>query len=144
MSVTSVCKLKSVASGEFVTAQGILNMEERALQRWCQGDPSGFLEISAEDVVYFDPFQSCRIDGLNALTKFYESIRGKIRADRFDIPNASVQFVGDAAILTFNYTSFQGSEEPSRWNCTEVYRRQAETWRIIQTHWSFTNAQRPR
>ena len=34
----------------------ILGLEKAALDRWCKGDPTGFLEISAPDVVYFDPF----------------------------------------------------------------------------------------
>src|SRR5919202_28870 len=29
----------------------------------------------------------------------------------------------------------------ARWNATEVYRRQDGTWRIIHTHWSFTQPQ---
>jgi len=28
-----------------------------------------------------------------------------------------------------------------RWNCTEVFRRTAQGWRIIQTHWSWTKPQ---
>jgi hypothetical protein len=44
---------------------------------------------------------------------------------------------GDAAVLTFNYVGYVG-EEVHRWNCTEVYRRTGDTWRIIQTHWSLT------
>jgi hypothetical protein len=50
--------------------------------------------------------------------------------------------VGDAAVLTFNYVS-SGSEGEARWNCTEVYRRDSVGWRIIQTHWSYTNAGTP-
>lgn len=34
----------------------IIDLERGALDRWGRGDPSGFLEISAPDVVYFDPF----------------------------------------------------------------------------------------
>ena len=44
----------------------IIQMERAALDRWGRGDPSGFLEISAPDVVYFDPFQGRRIDGREA------------------------------------------------------------------------------
>ncbi len=38
--------------------------------------------------------------------------------------------------------SIAGSEEALRWNCTEVYRRAAGRWEIIQTHWSFTRGAR--
>ena len=34
----------------------IIAMEKAALTRWGNGDPAGFLEISAEDVVYFNPY----------------------------------------------------------------------------------------
>jgi ketosteroid isomerase-like protein len=113
----------------------IISMEERALARWCRGDPSGFLEIAAPDVVYFDPFQRERVDGLPALTAYYESIRGKVSADRWELSRPLVQFAGEAAVLTFQLMSWGG--QTLRWNCTEVYRRDGGEWRIIQTHWAF-------
>ena len=116
----------------------IIHLEKRALERWCRGDPSGFLEISASDVVYFDPFLDRRLDGLSALTAYYESLRGKISASRFEVLRPRVQLVGGAAVFTFNFVSYGSSEDVHRWNCTEVYRRDPEGWRIVQTHWSFT------
>ena len=121
-------------------SQQIIALEENALRRWCAGDPSGFLEISAEDVVYFDPFLPRRIDGLSALRAHYEPLRGSISADRFELINPHVQIIGDAAVLTFNFESHTGEATPARWNCTEVYRRSDGRWQIIQTHWSFTAA----
>ena len=122
-------------------ARHLIALEEQAMRRWCNGDPSGFLEISAEDVVYFDPFLKRRIDGLSALTAHYESLRGKIFAERFEFLNPRVQVVGEAAVLTYNYVSHgSGNENASRWNCTEVFRRTASRWLLIQSHWSLTNA----
>ena len=116
----------------------IISMEERALARWCRGDPSGFLEIAAPDVVYFDPFQAERVDGLPALTAYYESVRGTVSAERWELHRPLVQFAGEAAVLTFQFSSWGG--QTLRWNCTEVYRRGREGWRIIQTHWAFAAA----
>lgn len=124
------------------TAGHLIALEEQALRRWCNGDPSGFLEISAGDVVYFDPFLDRRLDGLPALAAYYESLRGKIRAARFELINPHVHVVGVAAVLTFNFVSYGGNEEASRWNCTEVFRFASGTWKLIQTHWSFTNPRR--
>lgn len=118
--------------------QELLALEHAALVRWCQGDPSGCLEISAPDVVYFDPFIERRIDGLESLSKYYETVRGKVSADRFEIINPVVQRCGDVAVLTFNFVSYGANQFELRWNCTEVYRHDADNWRIIQTHWSFT------
>jgi hypothetical protein len=129
-----------VAEGELVAA--IISLERQALDRWGRGDPSGFLEISAPDVVYFDPFLERRIDGLDELTRHYEGIRGTVHIARYELLNPRVQSIGDAAVLTFNYVSYGGNENEYRWNCTEVYRREAVGWRIVQTHWSFTNSGR--
>lgn len=116
----------------------VIGLERRALERWCKGDPSGFLEISAPDVVYFDPFLSKRLDGWDSLSAYYESLRGKVSASRFALIDPRVQEGADLAVLTFNFVSWGGNENEFRWNCTEVFRRTREGWRIIQTHWSFT------
>src|SRR5436305_1560127 len=108
----------------------IIGLERGALDRWGRGDPSGFLEICAPDVVYFDPFLERRIDGLEELTRHYEGIRGKIQIKRYELLNPKVQSIGDAAVLTFNYVSYGGNEDEFRWNCTEVYRRETVGWRI--------------
>ena len=116
----------------------VLALEHAALTRWCAGDPSGFLEICAPDVVYFDPFLEHRLDGLPALTAYYENIRGKIRADRFEVIDAFVHTTPHIAVLTFNFASWGGSEDALRWNCTEVFRQDAVGYRIVHSHWSFT------
>jgi hypothetical protein len=115
----------------------LVAMESAALRRWGDGDPSGFLEICAPDVVYFDPYLEKRIDGLEALTQYYKGLWGQVHFDRFELLNPCVQVSGGLAVLTFNYVSYTGNTE-SRWNCTEVYRLSADNWRIIQTHWSYT------
>lgn len=128
-------------------AEEILRMERDALRRWCSGDPDGFLEISAPDVVYFDPFLDERIDGRDALARYYDGLRGKVNVTRYEMIAPCVQFAGDAAVLTFRFDSFGGAGDAYRWNCTEVYRRDGTVpgearWRIVQTHWSFTRGRR--
>lgn len=123
-------------------AETIIAMERAALDRWGRGDPGGFLEISAPDVVYFDPSLDRRIDGREALARYYDRIRGKVSIARFELINPLVQVAGDAAVLTFNYVSYGGREDAYGWNCTEVYRRSGGRWEIIQTHWSYTKAVR--
>jgi predicted enzyme related to lactoylglutathione lyase/ketosteroid isomerase-like protein len=118
-------------------AATILDMERAALDRWAKGDPSGFLEICAPDVVYFDPSLDDRLDGLHALSQLYERVRGQIHLSRFELLNPKMQFAGDAAVLTYNFTGRAGART-DRWNCTEVYQRTPDGWRIIQTHWSRT------
>ncbi|MEY1638929.1 YybH family protein [Tenuifilum osseticum] len=118
----------------------IITMEVNALERWNNGDPSGFIEISDEDVVYFDPMSEKRIDGLENLTELYENIRGKVFVEKYKMINPKVQWLDRMAVLTYNLESCI-EEKVVRWNCTEVYQLQDDNnWKIIQTHWSLTKA----
>lgn len=115
----------------------ILALERAALDRWGQGDPDGYLSISGADLSYFDPYADHRLDGLATLAAWYEGIRGTIKINRDEIIEPRIQVIGDAAILTFQYASYSG-ETAVRWNCTEVYQRSGEDWKIVHSHWSFT------
>jgi len=114
----------------------VLGLERSALDRWGKGDPDGYLEINAPDVTYFDPFVERRLDGIAALTNWYDQVRGKIKIDRDEIVDPLFQLIGEAAILTFQFVS-HGSEGAMRWNCTEVYRKVDGDWKIVHSHWSF-------
>lgn len=114
----------------------IIALEKSALEKWNRGDPDGYIDLSADDVTYFDPFTERRLDGLQALKKYYEPIRGKVSAT-YEMFNTNVQSGTDMAVLTFNLISYEGSNVV-KWNCTEVYRHEKNgQWKIIQTHWSF-------
>lgn len=116
--------------------QEIVDLETAALKRWAQGDPDGFLHLSDPEVVYFDPFHAHRVDGFEALRELYESIRGQVRLEKFDLIDPKVTLSGDVALLTFNFRSV--GDQVNHWNATEVYRRVEGEWRIIHSHWSIT------
>lgn len=117
-------------------AAHIIAMEKAALDKWGNGNPDGFLDISAPDVVYFDPFVERRLDGIAQLRGLYNSLRGKMHMDKFEMLNPKVQAGTDMAVLTFNFNGYQKAVV-QKWNCTEVYRLEKDgSWKIIQTHWS--------
>jgi ketosteroid isomerase-like protein len=116
----------------------IIGLEKAALERWNHCDPSGYLELYAPDIVYFDTYIEKRIDGLEALTKMYEAIRGQVKVDRYEMIDPLVQASDQMAVLTFNLNSHVG-DQVQKWNCTEVYRLEPNaSWKIIQSHWSRT------
>jgi ketosteroid isomerase-like protein len=98
-----------------VTAE-VIALERAALDRWGAGDPTGYVELFADDITYFDPVQERRIDGRRAMVALMDSIAGKIRVDRYDMQRPVVQRLGDVALL---------------------YRRTPEGWRIVHSHWSY-------
>ncbi|HOC44041.1 MAG TPA: nuclear transport factor 2 family protein [Thermoanaerobaculales bacterium] len=129
-------------------AAEIVALEKAALKRWRQGDPDGFLGLSAPQVTYFDPILPGRLTGIAQLTEFYNGMRGKGGGSAaVDIIEPRVDIVGDAALLTYRFL-WAGLDADgtvtarSPWNCTEVYDRQAGQWRIIHTHWSLIGGER--
>ena len=52
----------------------VLPLERGALDRWASGDPKRYLEIAADDVTYVDPYVKHRLDGIDELKAWYESI----------------------------------------------------------------------
>jgi uncharacterized protein (TIGR02246 family) len=122
--------------------EDIIALERAALDRWGKGDPSGFLEIMSGDETYFDPMTEKRIDGREALQKYFAPFAGKIRIERVDMINPKVQREGNLAVLTFNLVDYgaqlDGSPKSTvRWNCTEVYQRIDGKWKIVHSHWSY-------
>mgnify|MGYP003623474037 CR=1 FL=1 len=114
----------------------IIAMERAALEEWNNGNPSGYLEIYAEDITYFDPFQNLRIDGWDKMKAFYETLRGKGHVERYNMINPVVQVWDKTAILTYNLDSYSDGKL-YQWNCTEVYRQKADgNWEIAHNHWS--------
>ncbi len=130
-------------TGDRDAAVEIIAMERDALERGAKGDVDAFVNISEPDVVYFDPFNERRIDGLAALKEYYhKSTKPPEEELTIELINPKVQLTGDLAALTFNYRSTgRRTGRVQLWNCTEVYRRTAQGWRIIQTHWSWTKPQ---
>ncbi len=119
-------------------AEKIIAQEKAALERWNNGDPSGYLEIYADDITYFDPFLKVRIDGKAEITKLYMSIKGQVKVDRYEMINPQLQVKGDMAILSFNLVSYEKGKQ-HKWNCSEVYRHETDnTWKVIHSHWSIT------
>lgn len=118
-------------------ATRIIAMERAALDRSDRGDPVGFVEISAPDIVYQDPGLDKPIEGIEALKIYYKNFPAE-GAYHGLMQNAKVQVYGDIAVLSFHYISRAGTQKEIIWNATEVYRKTGPDWRIVNTHWSLT------
>ena len=116
----------------------IIAEEKAALEEWNRGNPTGYLDIYAEDITYFDPFLKKRLAGFEEMKTLYEGVRGAIHVESYEMIDPVVQIDGRMAVLSYNLVSHSGNDT-MRWNCTEVYRQQPdEQWKIIHNHWSLT------
>lgn len=94
--------------------------ERRALERWNQGDPDGFLELTSGDVVYFDPALGRKLIGKKALGEYYGMVRGKVRIDTYRMIDPVVRLSPGAAVLAYDYEVLRDGQV-FRMHCTEVY-----------------------
>jgi ketosteroid isomerase-like protein len=126
----------------------ILSLEQAAMERWRNGDPWGFVEISAEDINYVDPGLTKPILGLDEYKAYMKQIEGQVHYQRSEFIDPKVVMVGEAAVLSYNYRSSVLSPEgavigQTPWNSTEVYFRREGRWRIVHNHWSFLRHRLP-
>lgn len=126
----------------------ILSLENSAMERWRSGDPWGFVELSAEDILYVDPGLTRPILDLEAYRAYMEPARGKINYQISEFLQPRVVTAGDAALLSYNYRSTavkpDGSIEwQNHWNATEVYFHRGGEWKIVHTHWSYVKHRQP-
>ena len=126
----------------------ILSLEHAAMERWRNGDPWGWAEISAAEITYVDPGLTKPIVGLEAYKAYLKQIEGGIFYQGSEFIDPKVVGVGDAAVLTYNYRSTVTEPEATAagqtlWNATEVYFRLDGKWRIAHTHWSYVRHKLP-
>jgi len=134
------------ASDAKTAADQVLSLERAALDRWGDGDPSGFLDLYDSDVSYFDPLTAARIDGHDAMFEYYRPWTGKIYIARYEMLKPRVVVDGTMALLTYNLVNYvrdesAGESVGSCWNSTAIYQQRGDTWRSIHSHWSFTRHQ---
>jgi ketosteroid isomerase-like protein len=150
LAITS-CRSQASSRVEPVeVAQQIISLERSALDRWIHADPDGYLSLYASQATYFDPFRDKRVDGLDELRARVAPMRDiklPFTEPRYEMIDPRVDVEGNTAVLTFNLVNYgkpsASAQETvlARWNATEVYRRMNGSWRIIHTHWSFTQSQ---
>jgi len=126
----------------------ILSLEKSAMERWRQGDPWGWAEISAEDVIYMEPGLTKPIVGLEEYKTYLKQLEGKVYYQGSEFIDPKVVTIGDAAVLTYNYRSTvtlpaKAPTDQTLWNTTEVYFRRDKQWKIVHTHWSYVKHKLP-
>jgi ketosteroid isomerase-like protein len=119
----------------------LMRLENGAMERWRNGDPMGWAEISAPEVTYVDPGLTKPVVGLEEYSRYLESLKGKIHYDGSEFIRPKAAVYSDVAVLTYNYQGSSRDADGSikrhpTWNTTEVYARVGGAWKIIHTHWS--------
>ena len=119
-------------------AEQIINMEKDALNKWFNGDSSGYRQLwSEKSFTYFDGVFDHRVDTHLEISEFVKSVvDGSLYAKSYDFINPRVQFGQDMAVLTFQLHANTNLIN-MHYNCIEVYQKEEYGWRVIHSTWSF-------
>lgn len=123
---------------EKTLAEHIIGLERTALDKWFNGDTSGYERLWSErSFTYFDGVVTERIDDHATITEFLKTIDGKLFADSYDFRNPRVQLGQDMAVLTYQLFA-KTTLIDMEYNCIEVYQKEADgEWHVIHSTWSF-------
>ena len=139
--IVAMCVALPALAADDIAAK-LIATERAALDGSDRGDVGAFLKLSAPDIVYMDPGQERPIVGIADLAAYYQKvfIPENKPTCAGEMLNTRVQVMGDTAVLTFNYNvkKIEGGAIVRRWNAVEVYSKRSGEWRIVNTHWSFT------
>lgn len=123
---------------EKTLAKHIIGLERAALDKWFNGDTSGYEKLwSRCSFTYFDAVVTERIDDHATIAEFLKTIDGKLFADSYDFRNPRVQIGEDMAVLTYQLFA-KTTLIDMEYNCIEVYQKEADDqWCVIHSTWSF-------
>lgn len=119
-------------------AEHIIGLEKSALDKWFNGDTSGYERLWSErSFTYFDGAVPERIDDHASIAAFLKTIDGKLFADSYNFRNPRVQLGQDMAVLTYQLFA-KTTLIDMEYNCIEVYQKEDDgVWRVIHSTWSF-------
>lgn len=118
-------------------ANELIGMEKAALEKWFNGDSSGYRDLwSKKSLCYFDAVCENRIDSYDEIAKLViERVDGKLYAKHYEVRNGRVQAVKDMAVLTYQLYS-ETNLINVNYNCIEVFQQEEDGWHVIHSTWS--------
>lgn len=119
-------------------AEYVISLERAALDKWFNGDTSGYEQLwSKRSFTYFDSVSDKRIDDHETIAQFLKTIDGKLFAKSYDFRVPRVQIGKDMVVLTYQLFADTILINMA-YNCIEVYRKEDNgEWHVIHSTWSF-------
>ena len=110
---------------------------QMANDRWASGDPMGFVDCAAPDIVWIDDLAAQNgVSGKEALSAYLENFKGQIPAHQHELLNPGFQHFEDIVIVSYQYQGIFEDEPAEPWKITAVYRYTDGDWLSVHENWS--------
>lgn len=119
-------------------AEHLIGLERAALDKWFNGDTSGYEQLwSKRSFTYFDSVSDKRIDDHATIAEFLKTIDSKLYAKSYDFRVPRVQADSDMAVLTYQLFA-DTTLINMAYNCIEVFQKEENgEWHVVHSTWSF-------
>ena len=115
----------------------IMEKIKSANDRWASGDPMGFLECVAQDIIWIDDLGAqIPLNGKEALGKYLENFKGQIPPHKHELLDPVFQFYGEIVIVNYRYQGTFDGAPADPWKVTSVYRFIDGDWLSVHENWS--------
>lgn len=118
-------------------AEHIIGLEEAALEKWFNGDTSGYAELwSKRSFTYFDAVATSRAENFDDIIPLLKKVEGNLKADSYEVRDPRVQLGKDMAVLTYQLFAKTNLINID-YNCIEVFQKEEDgKWYAIHSTWS--------
>jgi len=117
----------------------IIDLEEKQVAAFNQGDIDEVLKFFYPDIVGFSSTKHERISGLQTMRKTFEYYLDEAEKMEYSISEPTVQVFGDTAIITFYWLVTQiigAKRQEIKGRGSHVYARINGQWKIVHEHFS--------
>jgi len=115
----------------------IMEKIKLANDKWASGDPMGFMECAAQDIIWIDDLGAQNsVSGYDTLAKYLENFKGQIPPHEHELLDMVFQYYGDIVIVNYRYQGIFDGEPADPWKVTSVFRYQDGDWLSVHENWS--------
>jgi len=108
-----------------------------ANDKWAAGDPMGFTECAAPDIIWSDDLGAQnRVTGYEALKTYLEAFVGQIPPHQHELIDPVFQYYDDMVIVSYRYQGTFEGEAAAPWKVTSVYRYADGDWLSVHENWT--------
>ena len=108
-----------------------------ANEKWAAGDPMGFVECAAPDIIWSDDLGAQnRVIGYEELNSYLEAFKGQIPPHQHVLIDPVFQFFDDVVVVSYRYQGTFEGEDAAPWKVTSVYRYADGDWLSVHENWT--------
>ncbi len=132
------CKNEPVLPTQDEAKAAVWEKIQMANDKWAAGDPMGFIECAAKDIIWSDDLGAQnRVIGYDALITYLEGFKGQIPPHQKELIEPVFQFYDDIVVVSYRYQgTFEGEEPVAPWKITSVYRYADGQWLSVHENWT--------